>query len=225
MNNIDTNISTLINDLGLGANRADTKKDDFGQQEFLTLMLAQLQNQSPLEPIQNGEFLTQMAQFNSAAGMQDLNNSFADVSATLQSNQALQASSLVGRSVLIKSNEGYLATGQSLNGVVELPAGVGNMTINILGQNGELIRQIEMGQQAAGEVSFAWDGLGDDGEAQPEGNYIIAAEVQADGEAYSLDTFVKTSIESVTIGQGGQGLVLNLSDLGPIKLDQIRKIL
>jgi len=225
VNNIETDISSLIAQLGLGASQSDEKKEDFGQEEFLTLMLAQLQNQSPLEPMENGEFLTQMAQFNSAAGMADLNDSFAEVAATLQSNQALQASSLVGRTVLVNSSQGHLTAGQNLTGVVELPASVGQMTITINGQNGELIRTIEMGQQAAGEVTFAWDGLGDDGQSLPEGNYVIAAEIQVDGETFSMNTFVNTSVESVTIGQGGQGLVLNLADLGPVKLDQVFKII
>lgn len=224
MNNIDTNFDSLINDLGLGSKQVNDKKD-FGQEQFLTLMLAQLQNQSPLEPMQNGEFLTQMAQFSSASGMQELKTSFNSVAATLQSNQALQASSLVGRSVQISSNGGHLASGENLKGIVDLPASVGNLTINIMGENGELIKTLELGQQSGGEVSFAWDGFGDDGEANPEGNYLLSAEVQVDGETYSLQTYVETSIESVTIGQGGQGLVLNLSDLGSVQLDQIRKIL
>jgi len=223
-NSIDTEINSLINQLGLGA-KPDEKKEDFGQQEFLTLMLAQLQNQSPLEPIKNGEFLTQMAQFNSAAGMADLNKSFGEIVTTLQSGQALQASSLVGRSVLIESGQGHLSTDQSLKGVIELPTGIGNMTINIHGQNGELIRQLEFGPQSVGDVNFAWDGIGDDGETNPPGNYFITAEVQVEGETFSLKTYVKTSIESVTIGQGGQGLVLNLPELGSIQLDQVHKIL
>jgi len=225
VNNIDTNINSIINDLGLGASAADEKKEDFGQEQFLSLMLAQLRNQSPLEPMKNGEFLTQMAQFSSASGMQELKASFNDVAATLQSNQALQASSLVGRSVLIKSNQGHLSTGENLNGVLDLPTNIGNATINIHGQNGELIRKLELGELSAGEANFSWDGIGDDGERKPEGNYFITAEVQAEGETYSLQTYVKTSIESVTIGQGGQGLVLNLLDLGSVQLDQVSKIL
>lgn len=224
MNNIDSEFNSLISDLGLGP-QVDQKKNDFGQEEFLTLMLTQLQNQSPLEPIQNGEFLAQMAQFSSAAGMQELKTSFNGIAATLQSNQALQASSLVGRSVQINSSIGHLAEGETLKGVVELPSSVGNMTINVHSQNGELVRKLELGQQAGGEVNFAWDGRGDDGELKPSGNYYLTAEVQIDGEIYGLDTFLETSIESVTIGQGGQGLVLNLSDIGSVQLDQIRKIL
>ena len=224
MNNIDADFNSLITDLGLGA-PAINEKEDFGQEQFLTLMLAQLQNQSPLEPMKNGEFLTQMAQFSSASGMQELKTSFNSVASTLQSNQALQASSLVGRDVQISSNVGHLTQGENLQGVVELPASVAGMTVSVFSQNGELVRQIQMGQQAGGEVNFSWDGFGDNGEPMPEGNYFLTAEVDVDGDTFSLETFIETSIESVTIGQGGQGLVLNLENIGSVQLDQIRKIL
>jgi len=223
MINTDTDLNSLLGITNPDA--VDKNNNDFGQEQFLTLMLAQLQNQSPLEPIKNGEFLTQMAQFSSAAGMADLNKSFESVANTLQSNQALQASSLVGRSVLISSDKGRLSPGESLSGVIDLPSSTGNVTVTIRGLNGELLRSLELGSQSAGEINFSWDGIGDDGSSKPVGDYLITAEAEFDGETYSLETFVKSSVESVTIGQGGQGLILNITDLGSVTLDQIRKIL
>jgi flagellar basal-body rod modification protein FlgD len=224
MTPINNNVNSVFEELGLSKTN-EQKKQDFGQQDFLNLMLAQLKNQNPLEPMQNGEFLTQMAQFSSASGMQELKQSFNSVAATLQSNQALQASSLVGRTVLVQSDTGVLQSGEAVKGAVELPQSAGNLKLNVFNVNGELVRSLELGAQSAGEVKFSWDGLGNDGQPLPPGNYKLQAEATIDDETVNLETLVEASVDSVTIGQGGQGLVLNLEQIGSINLDQIKQIL
>lgn len=225
MNPIDNNLASVVDQLGLSGNKDTQKPNDFGQNEFLTLMITQLKNQNPMQPMQDGQFLSQMAQFSSAAGMQKLQDSFTNLASTLQSNQALQASSLVGRKVLISSDQGQLPVGGNLSGVVDMTQATGNLTVNILNQNGELVRHLELGAQSAGQVKFNWDGLNDSGQPQPPGNYSISAEAQVDGVAHNYETLVEASVDSVTIGKQGQGLSLNLSQFGSVGLDQIRQIL
>ena len=225
MDPVSNSLSSVIDELGLNRYNDEVKKKDFGQNEFLTLMVAQLKHQSPLEPMQNGEFLTQMAQFSSASGVEKLTQSFDSFAASMQSNQALQASSLVGRNVLIPSSEAQLPTGGSLQGMIDVPQSTGNLTVNIYNINGELVRKLELGVQDAGPARFAWDGLGDNGQAQPPGAYQISAESTIDGEVVAMETFTQDSVESVTIGKGGQGLVLNLGNAGSVSIDQIREIL
>ncbi len=120
MNEIDT--KNPFSPLGLSnASGAKTKEnDELGQAEFLELMTAQLRFQDPLEPMENGDFLGQIAQFGTVSGINELNTTFNSLNSSFQSNQALQASTLVGRKVLVPSEIGYLGATGGLSGSVEL---------------------------------------------------------------------------------------------------------
>jgi flagellar basal-body rod modification protein FlgD len=106
---------------GLGINRpGEVKEKDSEQDQFLNLMIAQLKNQDPFKPLESGEFLTQIAQFGTVTGVKELQSSFSQLASSISSNQALQASSLVGRTVNIESNAGVLGQDSPLSGTVEL---------------------------------------------------------------------------------------------------------
>lgn len=221
---IDNNFTSIINELGLNPTQEVKKKEDFGQEEFLKLMIAQLKNQSPLEPLKNGEFLSQIAQFTAAAGMKELQASFKDLASTLQSNQALQATSLVGRTVLVESNKGYLDEGSKLDGVINLRTATGSLALNVYTTNGEFVRRLELGVQNAGDVRFSWDGINNEGKNVPPGIYKISAEAIFEDETRSVKTLIEASVESVTLRQNGQGILLNLARLGSVDMSQIRQL-
>ena len=177
MTTIDNNISSTINELGLGAQAASGKKspDQLGQTEFLDLMIAQLKNQDPFSPMENGDFISQMAQFSSVTGLAELQQSFEKLANSLQSNQALQASSLVGRTVLVPSAIGTLPVGGSISGALELPASSGSVGVNVQDASGQMIRRLQLGAQSAGQVYFNWDGMTNAGVPAASGRYFISA--------------------------------------------------
>lgn len=224
MTPVDNNLQSTIDQLGLGKAVESTKKDPMGQDAFLRLMITQMKNQNPLEPLKNQEFLAQLSQFTTASGVQGLQKSFDSLSTALQSNQALQASSLVGRSVLVDSDRGYLPPGGLMKGNVELPNAVGNMTLTITNQVGEIVKTIQLGQRDAGEVRYAWDGTDDKGARAPNGIYNVTAQASFNGQSYTFATAAETAVESVTIGRNGQGMVLNIGALGAVDLSQIKQI-
>ncbi|MEZ5548059.1 MAG: flagellar hook capping FlgD N-terminal domain-containing protein [Pseudomonadales bacterium] len=122
--------------------RSQTDKSDSGESDFLKLLVAQLNNQNPLSPQDNGEFLSQLAQFSTVEGVEKLNLTMEKFSSSMLSSQALQATALVGRSVLIPSDTGRLNSGSALTGMVELPASTGNLALKIYNESGELVRQL-----------------------------------------------------------------------------------
>ncbi len=223
---IENNLTSAINDLGLGAQTQQSTKtqDQLGQGDFLELMVAQLKNQDPFAPVENGDFIAQMAQFSSVTGLSELQQSFDKLANSLQSNQALQASSLVGRTVLVPSAVGSLSAGGSLSGAIDLPASSTTVGLMVHDEAGQIIRRLELGSQAAGEVYFNWDGLNNDGQPVPAGRYYISADAGFDGETVAVETLISTSVESVTLGQGGQGLTLNLIDGNAVDFASVREI-
>lgn len=226
MNPINNNFNSLVNELGLDAPATEQKKDrdQLGQAEFLKLMTAQLTNQDPFKPQENGDFIAQMAQFSSVSGLADLQGSFEKLATSMQSNQALQASSLVGRTVLVPSQSTSLVDGGSVSGVIDLPASSGSVLLSIHDAAGQLVRKIGLGTQSAGEVAFHWDGLNDNGTQAAAGQYFINAGAVINNKAFALETFISAPVESVTLGTGGSDLTLNLTDGSVVGLSSVREI-
>ena len=226
MASIDNNISSTINELGLGAQAAPGKKsqDQLGQTEFLDLMITQLKNQDPFAPMENGDFISQMAQFSSVTGLAELQQSFDKLASSLQSNQALQASSLVGRTVLVPSAIGTLTAGGTVSGALDLPASSGSVGVNIQDAAGQVVRRLELGSQASGEVFFNWDGMTNAGVPADPGRYFVSADAGIGDETVAVETLMSSSVASVTLGQGGGGLTLNLTDGNIVDFSSVKEI-
>ena len=211
--------------LGLSNRRTEAMTDnELGQQDFMTLMIAQFRNQDPFEPMDNGEFLGQLAQFGAVDGIDRLNTSFAGLRESIYSDQALQASNLVGHDVLALSDTAYLPDNGSLRGAVELSASAQNVEVDILGPGGQLVQRIELGERAAGVVDFEWNGLSDELEAAPPGGYRIRARVVRGSSIEEVDTLVNARVDSVSLG-GPNGLTLNVAGGQTLTMNQIRRIL
>ncbi len=139
------------------ANSASSR-GTLGGTDFLTLMLAQLQNQDPTSPVDSNTFLTQLAQLSEVQGITSLNTSFSALSSSLTSNQALQASSLLGHQALVNSSTATLAAGATVTGAVNVPQTTSQVTLSITDSSGALVSQINLGAQSAGLANFSWNG-------------------------------------------------------------------
>ncbi len=225
MADIDTN--NIYTRLGLNppSDTGSKENDELGQSEFLELMTAQLTHQDPLQPMENGDFLGQMAQFGTVSGISELNSTFSSMSESFQSNQALQASTLVGRRVMVPSSNAYLVGGESMQGSVELTRPASEVTITIKNQAGQIVNRQEFGVQQAGLIDFEWNGMDAEGNPLPAGEYGIAAEVRRGSEVGAGQMYTVVDVESVTLGVGGQDLTLSVSGLGDIDMGQVRKIM
>lgn len=213
-----------LDQLGLSIKKEDKKSKELGQEDFLKLMTTQLQNQDPFKPMENGEFLGQIAQFGMVNGIQDLQKSFSSLGSSLVSNQALQASSLVGRTVLVEGEGVHLSQSQSVSGILELPTSANSVVVEIKDEAGQVINQVNLGQQKAGSLQFTWDGTNANGERVTSGMYSMRAIAATGDEQTGLDVLHYADVESVTLAKGDNGITLNLSGIGPRQLSDIREI-
>lgn len=198
---------------------------DLAQEDFLTLMITQFQNQDPFEPMDNGDFLGQLAQFGTVNGIEQLNSSFVGLQNSIQSEQALQAANLVGHPVLATTDTGFLEDGMSLSGAVELDSSASDVQIDITDMSGGLVRRLELGSQASGLARFEWDGNDLNGERVAPGHYQVSSRVIRGGYVESAETLMEADIESVSLGSAGQGLTLNMRGGDTLSLNQVRRIL
>ena len=199
-----------------------TTNKELGKNEFLNLLVAQLNNQNPLEPQSNGEFIAQLAQFSQVEGIEKLNTSMGSLVTGYQSSQALQASSLVGRKVIIPSETAVVDTSQSFKASLVLPASSSNVYVNVYDKTGAGVSRVNLGDQAAGNVSFIWDGKDSSGNLLPPGTYKFEAQASYAEGTKGLFTMLPANVDSVTLG--GSELMLNLAGLGSVPMSQVQII-
>ena len=196
-----------------------------GGTDFLTLMLAQLQNQDPTSPVDSNEFLSQLASLSEVQGINQLNTSFASLSNSLVSGQALQASSLLGHQALVASSTASLATaGGTVSGAVSVPQTSSSVVLNITNSAGVLVNSINLGAQSAGLANFTWNGQTSGGSAAPAGTYSLSAQVNGVSGSSAVTTLVSGTVDSVTMGSGATGLTLNIAGLGSVPFSSVQQI-
>lgn len=222
MTTIDTQ---LLDSLGLTSKQDARRSDQLGQTEFLKLMVTQLNNQDPMKPMESGEFYTQIAQFSTVAGIQDLQDSFQQVATAMYSNQALQASAMVGRSVLVPADSAELGAEGEVSGMIEVPVATNQLAVSIYDAAGQIVRRIDLGAQPQGNAPFSWDGRNEDGERVASGTYHMETDILIDGQSFALDTLIASKVDSVTMGRNGQGITLNVSGVGPVALANVKQVM
>ncbi|MBD9425827.1 flagellar hook assembly protein FlgD [Pseudomonas sp. PDM15] len=200
------------------------KSKELGKNEFLELLVAQLNNQNPLEPQENGEFIAQLAQFSQVEGIEQLNTRMESLLSGYQSSQALQASSLVGRKVIVPSEKAVVDTSETFKGSLVLPVTSSNVYVNVYDSAGKAVNRVNLGQQAAGNVSFMWDGKDSSGNLMPPGTYKFEAQATYADGTKGLYTLLPANVDSVALGQNGGEMKLNLAGIGAVPLSQVQII-
>ena len=226
MTAVNPTSSSILSELGApAAAGAAGDRNALGQEDFLELLLTQLKHQDPLSPMENGEFMGQLAQFGAVSSMQAVERSVAELATSLQSAQALQATSLVGRSVLVADSSALLEPGGGIAGRIQVPAGAGPVAVRVLDATGQVVQTINLGSHAAGSLAFHWDGTGADGKAAAAGAYRLQASASIDGRAVGLEVATAARVQSVSLGRSGEGITVNLAGAGSRSLDQVLEIL
>ncbi len=201
------------------------KTASLNQNEFLTLMLAQLKNQDPTKPLDSTAFLGQLAQISQVQGLAQLNDSFSTLSSSLTSNQALQASSLLGRNALVEGHAAQLGSSGAVTGAIDLPQASTQVMVTVTDAAGNIVQQASLGQHAAGLAQYSWNGTRLDGSRAAPGIYQVnAAYVGADGKPVAATTLINAAVQSVTMGAGQTGLTLSLAGVGDVAFSSVRQI-
>ena len=204
---------------------SDGSNQTLSQEDFFSLLTEQLANQDPTKPVDNDQMVAQMTSFTMADGIEQLNDKFSDFATSMTSNQALQASSLIGQEVLLQGDIGYIsAEGQNVSGVVIADQSVQNLEITIENETGEIIKSINVGTQAAGNIEFNWDGTDANGNNMPVGNYVVRAQGNVAGESIVLPTAINRHVDSVSLAASSQGIILNLDGDVSVTLNDVIQI-
>ena len=219
--------SDVLNGLGLtsyGTQSTTENRDKLGQSDFLKLMTTQLATQDPMKPMENGDFLGQMAQFSTVTGIEALTQQFSALSLSVNQGQALQAAALVGKNVLAPGTTAQLDAGQGMTGAIGLAAPADQLTVGVYDSNGQLMQTLDLGAKGSGMADFTWDGLMSDGKPAPEGVYEFRATASSGGASQAVETFLGGQVQNVTADYTNGGLILNVRGLGEVKLADVARI-
>ena len=228
MSNIDPSqqsLSAILNKLGINSSEKTNMpkaKDKLGQEDFLKLMTTQLQNQDPFAPMENGEFIAQMAQFSTVTGITSMDESLKNVAAKLGETRIATAANMLGHSVLVPGKIARADDDGSVNGVIDLPSASTNVNVVFKSQNGEIIDTINLGNQSSGLVGFAWHGAPKDMIENDEPIFVEAYANSGKGmEGVSSSIFAE--VLSSSAGDGDSGVMLDVRDYGTISANEVIK--
>lgn len=221
---IGTSLIGADQTLAVPRSQREANRTELGQEQFLALMMQQFRNQDPLKPQDPGQFLAQLAQFSSVAGIADINKGIGDLAAAIYASQSLQASGMVGRDVLTDGYTARLTDGGSVRGGVELPIPTDKGFVRVFDATGQLVRELPLGSRDAGLVTFSWDGVASDGTRAPPGTYSIAAGFRDAAGEVQIPTYMSTRVAGVSLDGGSQPQLT--TDTGrSISLGDVRAIL
>lgn len=219
---------SLVNSLSANANVQtgskvpESNNQELTQEDFFALLSQQLSMQDPFKPVDNDTMIAQMASFSTVDGIGKLNKEILNLNAVMTSSQALQASGLVGRKVLVPSDTGVIsAEDTSIKGVISSPTKIDSVKVSIEDESGQVIKTFTVDGSEGGNIDVTWDGLDKDGKPVDPGKYMIKANGIVEGKAQDLAVSTYAHVSSVSLGASQTGPILNLRGIGGILLSDV----
>jgi flagellar basal-body rod modification protein FlgD len=198
------------------------------QSSFLTLLVAQLKNQDPTNPMDNSQLTSQLAQISTVSGIEKLNTTLGSISGQIDNSQSLQATSLIGHGVMIPGS--VVLAGKGTDGTasttpfgVELTQAADKATATVTDSTGKVIRTMDLGNLTAGVHTFTWDGTASDGSTVPDGAYSVSIAASTNGTQLVAQPLQFALVQGVT--KGSSGNLLDLGTYGTTTLDEVRQII
>ena len=217
-------LDSILKKLGVQGEEDTSRgnKDTLGQSDFLKLMTTQLQNQDPFAPMENAEFIAQMAQFSTVTGITDMGTELKGIAEQLGEFKIATAANLLGNSVMIPGTYARPDDNGEIHGMLDLPSASGVTNLTFSNAAGDVLHQMQLGAQPSGLVGFAWSD--------------IPQSVLDSGEAVRIEAFADmgTGMESLTpsifaeilaasTGDAVSGVVLDVRDYGAVRAADVTK--
>ena len=215
--NLDPTVLSSSSSAGSGNSAQDL------QNQFLNMLVTQLKNQDPTNPMDNSQLTTQLTQINTLSGIEKLNTTLGSISGQISTSQSLQSSTLIGHGVMVKGSQVLVGSGTSTPFGVELGTASTATSVTIKDGNGSVVRSIDLGGLSAGVHTFSWDGKMDDGSAAPDGKYTVSLAASNGSTQLVAQPLNYAYVNGVsTVNNTAK---LDLGTMGSATLDEIRQIL
>ncbi len=206
--------NSITNLFGQNSQSQTVQNKTLGKNDFLKLMIAQMKNQNPLNPMDSKDFTSQLAQFSSLEQLQNMNASLTkSINANFQLTQAVNntmTATLIGKEVKLNGDEIQYNGQKSFSFGYNLQGDAKNVTVNIYNENGGLVKTFENVPNNKGEHKLSWDFTDNNGEKIPNGNYTVKVDAKApNGSDIKADTYLTGIIDAIKFTDKGTKLLIN----------------
>jgi len=191
------------------------------QTRFLKLLTAQLKNQDPLNPMDNAQMTSQLAQISTVDGIERLNATLQTLLAGSADTQTMQAAALVGQPVLVPGSALNLSSGKAYGGL-EMEGPADSVTATVKDAKGQVVRTLNLGSMKTGLNTFSWDGNTDSGATAADGNYTVSIAAKQGGNTVKGTVLSLGTVTSIS--RNGSNMSVNVGTLGAYALSDIRQI-
>ncbi len=215
------NVSQSLLDTVNGSGQSAQSQAEETEDRFLKLLVEQMKNQDPLNPMENAQVTSQMAQLSTVTGIDKLNETMASMIGNMQASQSYQAASMIGHNVLAPGSTLSNTESGSIFGY-EAETDANSVTIEIKGSDGEVIKAINQSNVEAGINAVQWDGVMDDGEQAAAGNYEFSVTGKIGEEDVTINPLTFATVASVSTDTSG--VKLNLSNQDTIRRGDVKEI-
>ena len=216
-----SSILATLNSGSSSSTSSTTSTEDI-QNRFLTLLVAQLENQDPLNPLDNTEITSQLAQMSTVQGIEQLNSKLSSLVDSLADTQAVQASALIGNTVLVPGAGLTLSEGDAFGGV-NLTSAADQVTVSILDSTGKVVQTQTLGANEAGNVLFSWDGSTSSGTKAADGSYTFKVTATKDSSSVTTTALQLGTVSALTRTTSGN-FVLDLGSLGKFDFGDVQQV-
>lgn len=208
---------------GTSSSTATTKTAAEQQQDrFLTLLVTQLKNQDPLNPMDNAEMTSQMAQMSTVSGIEKLNTTLNSLVDNIGTSQSMQAASMIGKGVLVPGSGLTLSDGAAYAGI-NLESAADQVTLKIMDSSGNVVQTEKLGAHEAGVFNIGWDGVMADGTKAADGNYTFSVEAVQGGNKVTATALQIGTVSALV--RSSNGFLLDLGTLGTVDFSDVQQIL
>ena len=222
----EQSLNNILNKLGVKTQDEAQKpanKNSLGQEDFLKLMTTQLQNQDPFAPMDNGDFIAQMAQFSTVTGITEINSNLTNLGSKLEPNRVATAAQFLGHSVLVPGQVVSPDDKGEIHGVVDLPAYSNDVGLTFTNPSGEIVHSIALGSQEKGLVGFSWENIPD--EIKKNKTRLTIQAYAGNGEASDgISTAVYNKVIAASAPKNSEDVILETKDYGEISANDAIKL-
>jgi len=200
-------------------------EDELGRDAFLTLFTAQLQNQNPLDPMDNEAFVSQLAEFSSLEGIKGMQGSLDNMVNGMRQDQMVAGANLVGKKVQVAGGHFSGGNGTTSSGSIDLANGAQSIIFSVYDPvSGELVYRDTQGGRLPGRAELNWNGRDRNGEIAPQGNYLMTASAVINGKLETVPVTTMADVRSVSWDPNAQQITLEVGDDVFVALADIERI-
>lgn len=207
-----------------GSSASGIAAPQLSENDFLSLLVAQMQDQDPTSPADPTQFVSQLANFSEVSGMDSMQSSMNNLASSMLASQVASGTSLIGQQIVASTTTAALTTGGTVTGAVTSPASASSLQVQVTDSNGNPVSTFSVNPPSGGgTTTFTWNGLTSSGTAAPAGVYTFAVKANGGGSSTSLTPMFASTVSSVSVDPSTQALTLN-TNAGSVPLSSVVQV-